>query len=511
MNLCHYFLEGKSPDTPALFTLSGTYTYGDLARAACQVSAFLIASGGKKGDRALILAENDFFWVAAYLGTLRAGMIAVPIPATTSACDLASIIGSAEPAFAFVQRRLLLQHGAVLGGIRTVVDIAPNALDSTNVTNIASIFGSQLDCPAADMDPEDLAALMFTSGSTGTPRGVMVSARNIIANTESIILYLNLTANDRILDVLPFHYCFGASLLHTHLRVGGSVVIEPRFMYVEKVLERLVQTECTGFAGVPSHYQILLRKSSIARQAFPKLRYVQQAGGHLAPAFIEQLRAALPNTDIFIMYGQTEATARLTYLPPHKLIAKLGSIGQPIPGVKLSILNDRGQAVETGTTGEIVAEGDSITRGYWRDEHDTRLKFRDGKLYTGDLASMDTDGFIFITERAGDFLKCGGKRVSCRRIEDTLLECDILVEAVVVPTRDDTLGEAPKAFVVPRDRLADSVAEKVRAFCRAHLPLALVPKEVVVTDKLPKNSSGKVLKHLLRDQQPLALARAVSR
>ena len=216
----------------------------------------------------------------------------------------------------------------------------------------------------ADVVPDDLAAAMFTSGSTGRPRGVMVASRNIVANTESIMEYLALTSADRMMVVLPFHYCFGTSLLHTHLRAGGSLVLEARFMYPEQALKRMLETACTGFAGVPSHYQILLRRSRMSKMQFPHLRHVRQAGGHLAPIFLQELRDALPATQIFVMYGQTEATARLSYLPPPFLQAKLGSVGKGIPGVKLTVVDESGQAVMPGQIGEIVAEGD---------EHHARL------------------------------------------------------------------------------------------------------------------------------------------
>ena len=178
----------------------------------------------------------------------------------------------------------------------------------------------------------------------------MVSHGNILANTESIINCLDLTGNDRIMTVLPFHYCFGTSLLHTHLRVGGSLVVDSRFLYPEVILQRMVDAGCTGFAGVPSHFQILLRNSSLRKKTFPCLRYVQQAGGALASAFIRDLREALPETKIFIMYGQTEATAR-SYLPPEYLEDKIGSIGRGIPGVKLTVVDAAGQEVRPGETG----------------------------------------------------------------------------------------------------------------------------------------------------------------
>ncbi len=160
----------------------------------------------------------------------------------------------------------------------------------------------------------------------------MVTHGNIIANTNSITEYLGLTERDSIMTVLPFHYCFGTSLLHTHLRVGGRLVIDSRFMYPERILQHMQSSQCTGFAGVPSHFQILLRRSGIDRMDFPHLRYVQQAGGHLAPAFIREFRKALPAVQMFVMYGQTEATARLAYVPPEMLDKKLAQLAKRFPG-----------------------------------------------------------------------------------------------------------------------------------------------------------------------------------
>ena len=176
----------------------------------------------------------------------------------------------------------------------------------------------------------------------------MVSHRNIVANTTSIIQYLGLTKEDRIMAVLPFYYCFGTSLLHTHLRVGGSIVIDDRFMFPDKVLNRMQETRCTGFAGVPSHFQILLGRSSLREVRLPSLRCVQQAGGRLAGRFIHELVQALPGAQMFVMYGQTEATARLSYLPPDMLGTKLGSIGKGIPGISLKVLDHEGQPVRPG-------------------------------------------------------------------------------------------------------------------------------------------------------------------
>jgi len=501
-NVAEYLLDGKVASHVALATLEGNYTYGDLRTAATDVAAYLLKSSAQKGDRALLVSENGFYWAAAYLGILKAGLVCVPLPPTIAAHDLDRILASTEARIAFLQSSFAQKRKQQFGQIALITDKAfsgiddfPRTIDLKRLQESVRQFSSKL--APAETIAKDLAALMFTSGSTGTPHGVMISHRNIIANTESIIDYLKLTDSDRIMTVLPFHYCFGTSLLHTHLRVGGSLVLDHRFMYPEAVLQRMAETECTGFAGVPAHFQTLLRKSSLRRRSFPCLRYVQQAGGQLAPVFIRELKQALPGIEIFVMYGQTEATARLSYLPPHMLDTKVGSVGKGIPGVKLQVVAERGTQARPGEVGEIVAEGENIAFGYWREPQETEERFAGGKLHTGDLATIDEDGFIYIVDRARDFLKCGGERVSCRQVENQMQEFECLLEAAVLGVPDETWGEAVRAFLVARMPSCPSFSDCFDRFCKEHLVPKLRPKEAVVLLSLPKNSYGKVIKRNL--------------
>lgn len=499
-NVAEYLLANSNHESVALRCTQSDYTYEALSNHAGLVAGYLLARGAKKGDRVLLIGENSFFWVACYLGTMRAGLTCVPIAANTKPHDLDYVLTTTQARFVCAQESIATTQGAHFTGCHILTDReAPPISYVASQRSFAEIATETTAIEkCVPMAPNDLAALVFTSGSTGRPRGVMVSHANIVANTDSIISCLKLTAEDRIMAVLPFHYCFGASLLHTHLRVGGEVIVDNRFMYPETVLQRMIETKCTGFAGVPSHFQILLRNSSFRKKHFPALRYVQQAGGYLAPAFIRELREALPNVLIYIMYGQTEATARLSYLPPEYLESKLGSIGKGMPGVNIRVLNEEGGEVKPGEVGEIVAEGANVTLGYWLAPQESQEIFRNGALYTGDLARVDEDGFIYIVGRARDFLKCRGEKVSCRQIEEMLLEFEELVEAAVIGIPDDILGEAVKAFVVPRDRNATNLVERVMTFCKKRMLQQHQPKHLVILPSLPKNSSGKVLKNALR-------------
>jgi acyl-CoA synthetase (AMP-forming)/AMP-acid ligase II len=298
---------------------------------------------------------------------------------------------------------------------------------------------------------DDLAVINFTSGSTSAPRGVMVAHGNIVANTADIIRSLDIGPDDRIMAVLPFHYCFGASLLHTHLLAGASVVIDNRFLFPDKVLQNMRDTGCTSLAGVPSTYQILLRRSSLKQMELPRLKKLQQAGGALAAAFINELEAALPDADLYVMYGQTEATARLSCLAPAERRAHPGSVGRGLAHCELDIVDADGAPVPAGRIGEIVAAGPNIAMGYWRDEEASTRIFAGGRLRTGDLGCRDEDGYVTIVDRARDFLKCAGKRVSCRRLEERILAFPGLIEAAVVGVPDELLGEGVCLFAVHPD------------------------------------------------------------
>lgn len=497
INAAEVLLAGKPKNRVALRLLEGDYTFGDVGAAASEFAALLAMAGYSKGDRVLLLGVNSFYWVAAYLGILQAGMVCVPLPANLPAQELGYYLETTGPRAAFVHVPLLARYGSVLAGAG-VTACCENPTRRNGWFQFAQPPAKPVSVPVEPLTPAGLAALMFTSGSTGRPQGVMVSHRNIVANTSSIIASLHLNERERMMTVLPFHYCFGTSLLHTYLKVGAMLVIDNRFTYPEVVLERMAKTRCTSFAGVPSHYQILLRNSSLGRKPLPHLRTLLQAGGHLAPLFVQQLQEVLPRTRIFIMYGQTEATARLACLPPETLAAKSGSIGKAIPGVRLRIVNESGEEAARGEIGEIVAEGENVTQGYWRAPQETAVTFRNGSLYTGDLATMDQDGFLYVVDRAKEFVKCGGTRISCRQIEDRLLECEDLLEAAVIAVPDDLLGEAARAFVVPRQDTDERVADRVHAFCKSNLPRNLIPRDIVVLDNLPKNSHGKVLRPQLK-------------
>jgi long-chain acyl-CoA synthetase len=485
MNTADYLLEHGNPEHTALIEAKGEFSYHDLRLACERITGELIAAGVNPGDRVGILGNNSLFWVASYLAVMKLGAVAVPIATTLTSDEIIGMAKYIHLRATCVERRMLRLLGETCCGAVIFEDV----LQVDGPKDWPSTF-------AAD-EPDSDAALMFTSGTTARPRLVRITHRNIQANTCSIIDYLDLSKEDRVMAILQFFYCFGTSLLHTHLRVGGSIAMATSFVYPELVLNQMETAGCTGLAGVPSNFQTLLRNSTFPKRGFPHLRKIQQAGGKLQPVLIQELVQAVPQAKIFVMYGQTEATARLSYLPPEMLESKLGSIGKGIPNVTLEVIGDDGKPVKPGDVGEIYAWGDNISPGYWNDREASAEKFVDGALHTGDLASVDADGFIFVVDRKADFIKSFGYRISSQRIEECILEIQDVVGAAVIGEPDMVRGEAIWAFVVPRAgcRLTQ---EDIQAHCAHRMAHYMVPKEVVMLEKLPMNAHGKIVKNELR-------------
>jgi acyl-CoA synthetase (AMP-forming)/AMP-acid ligase II len=488
MNLNDYLLETAEDDRIAIITSQAQHSYKELRDVTASVVSLLRSNGVQSGDRVGVLGENSLFWVASYLAILKIGAVAVPFATVSTVEDLRTKENFVQcKAFCVDQRSYRRFSGAF------EVDL-PFIFDDT--LKLCVNESGPVSPPVDNLDKD--VALMFTSGTTGKPRAVRVTDRNIRANTESIIEYLGLDRDQRILVVLPFYYCFGASLLHTHLRVGGSLVLCNTFAYPETALDMIEQTACTGFAGVPSTYQTLLRNTSFPRRGLKTLRKIQQAGGKLPVVFIKELMAAQPEAQIYVMYGQTEATARLSYLPPELLESKLGSIGLGIPGVRLSVLNEAGYPVKPGEVGEIMAWGENVSPGYMDEPEASAEKFSSGYLHTGDLATVDEDGFIYVVDRKSDFIKCLGHRVSSQEVEADVMQIPEVVSAAAIGVTDEIQGEAIVVFATVKKNTT-LTQNDIIAYCRQHMARHMVPKEVIFIDSLPLNAHGKVVKAKLKE------------
>lgn len=488
-NFANILLKKGSNHRIALLSGAEEVSYQALRRMTAQIATQLRQDGIKPGDRVALLGANSAFWVASYIAIFHIGAVAVPLPTTIHPDEFTHVKQfTAVKAICLSQQTARRLSDGFTDNLAVILD---NRL--ADMTDI-----SLQDVPIHPIEDERTeAALMLTSGTTSQPKLVRVSHGNLRSNTDSIIEYLELTAVDRIMVAMPLYYCFGLSLLHTHLQVGGSVVLNNMFAFPESILNDMEATECTGFAGVPSMYHTLLRRTTFKKRPFPHLKKIQQAGGHLPPVLVEELRQAMPHADVFIMYGQTEATARLSWLPPHRLDDKLGSIGQAIPDVELRVVDENGQDMPLGEMGEVVAFGGCITLGYLNNAEATAKKYANGGLRTGDLATIDEDGFIFIVDRESDILKPLGTRVSSKKIESIVMELPQMVYAGVVGVPDLEKGEAIYIYAVPAAD-AEISEQTILNHCKARLARGVVPTAVIFIKQLPLNANGKVVRATLR-------------
>lgn len=506
--LIHNILEIQAkqrPDNPAVWDKKW-FSFSEINNAANQIANYLIGKGITRGERVAFLLENSFEYVAVYFGILKAGGVAVGLNTETTAEAITYLLENSDAAVlissrSFKKHLVPIKH--ILNSLRAVV-LKGEVSDLEFADSLSEIVNTgRSTAPSVRMIDIDIATIVYTSGSTGKPKGVVLTHLNLITNTRSIISYLELTDKDRMMVVLPFYYIYGLSLLNTHFAVGGSLVIDNRFVFPNVILDQMEKHAVTGFAGVPSTFAILLAKSNLKSRRFESLRYVTQAGGAMAPVLQKEVADVFAPAKLFVMYGATEASARLSYLDPEWLDRKYGSIGKPIPNVDLFVADAHGREVAPGKKGEIVARGANIMQGYWKDSKETDQVLKHGLYFTGDLGYMDDDGFLFISGRSKDMIKVGANRISAKEIEEYILEYENVLEVAVIGVPDEILGEAMDACVVLKKDDPDW-QKKLVAFLKKKLPPMKVPTHYSLFKTLPKNSSGKIMKVKIKAQKEQA-------
>lgn len=487
MNAVDYLFENsKSLEKLFLANKREQISYVDLYKKTNQIASFFRYKYGIQ-QNIILYSTNSLFFLVSYLAIIKSGNVCVPINPAASKSVVDYIFDETEPVLALIQKKY---EENVKG---KQIDV----LDETRLDEELSLFHLSDFTDNEPFNEENLAEIIYTSGSTAFPKGVMLSHKNLIANTSSIVEYLQLTEKDRVLIVLPFYYCYGLSLVHTHLRVGGSVVLNNTFMLLGSVINDIKNYQCTGFSGVPSHFQILLRKSDTFKKSeFTHLRYVTQAGGKLHKVFIEEFIDNFPNILFYVMYGQTEATARLSYLPPQRLKEKLGSIGIGIPGVELKLVDTEGNEItEQDVEGEIIAKGNNVMQGYYKAQELTEKTIIDGYLRTGDLATKDKDGYFYLVARKKEIIKVGGERISPKEIEEVIVGVPDVVDCTIEGVYDDVLGEKIKATIVVNDiENTKTLEETIIAACKSKLSSIKVPQLIQFEQQVKVSSSGKKVK-----------------
>ncbi len=486
MNFFDYlFSENKESTKNFILSESKGFSLNTLYSNSMLLAYYLRNRFGEN-NQMILLSNNSIFFITSYLAIIKSGNVCVPINPGIEPINYKYIEELTESKLVFISNKL-----------RSDIDINTEKIDESTlneiITNCQEVILKEDVLKQTSFDDNRLAEIIFTSGSTGKPKGVMLTHLNLRANTESILAYLKLKSDDTILLVLPLYYCYGLSVFHTHLKVGASIVFNNNFMLLGSVIDDLKKYRCTGFSGVPSHYQMLLRKSqTFAKTDFPFLRYVTQAGGNLHEAFIIEFINAFPTVDFFVMYGQTEATARLAYLSPELLKIKIGSIGNAIPNVILKVVDHENSVLDINEIGEIVASGANIMKGYYRDIKGTNEVLKNGWLHTGDLGYIDNDGCIFITSRRKNIIKVRGNRISPKEIEEVLVLDPEVIDCTIYAVENDVYGEAIKALIVINEYTNRiELEKKLMKLCREKLAVYKLPQIFEFSIKFDVTSSGK--------------------
>jgi acyl-coenzyme A synthetase/AMP-(fatty) acid ligase len=488
----------RTPDAPFVGTVDGWVTWSEMQTRVEKLRAFLASLGVVAGSRVVLALPNVAGTVAAWFAVQSLGATSVELDREWSEGALGEVVAQARPTLAIITGRDARKWAAVPVPRYVVLHPAEPAEPMRSVLGeryagwISEAGLSPADAaPVEGVTEPEVAQIVFTSGTTSTPRGVLQTTKNLCASTDGIVEYLQLTAADRAMLVLPLFYVYGKSVMLSHLRVGGSIFLDHRFMYPRVVMEAIGEQRCTNFAGVPLTFESIRRQVDLSTLDHSPLRFVTQAGGPMQQDTILWAREAFAPAALYVMYGQTEATSRLSYLPPALALEKKGSVGRGMPGVELQVVNDEGRPVPPGEEGHLVARGDVVMPGYLDAPEETAKVLKGGWLWTGDLAKWDADGFVFLTGRAKQVLKLGGHRVAPAELERALLSRPGVREAVVVGAPDALEDEVAIAFVISDDAALDSAT--LLRHCRALLPGPRVPRRIVFVPDFPRNTSGKTL------------------
>jgi len=473
---------------PAIFWGEAQLAYDWIAqRAAWLARATAADYGVRRGDRVAVWLKNCPEFPAALFGVWRAGGVVTVINNFLKPEEVAYILGDSGA-------RVVITDHSLADGQAKLAALMPE-LKFLRVEDFAALREDEAPAPA-DLNESDLAALLYTAGTTGHPKGAMLTHGNFLANVRSCFVCLDFREEDRLLVLLPqFHsFMFTVGTLTPLLR-GASVVLVKSVSPFKHVLDDIIHRRATILPAVPPIHRALAGLP--AGVELPSLRLCISGGAPLPLEVLHQFQARFPNLPLLEGYGPTESSPVATVNPLHAK-TRAGSVGLPIPNVELSIRDEEGKELPVGQTGEICIRGPNVMRGYWNQPEETAQTIRDGWLYTGDIGHRDADGFFYITDRKKDMLLVNGINVYPREVEEVIHRFPGVKDAAVIGVPDARRGEQPLAFIV----VADGVTLDEKAlhdFVREKLADYKVPRHFRVLPALPRNATGKVLKTALRE------------
>lgn len=496
----------RDPERIAIVNNGIRTSYADFHAAAERFAAGLVVQEGfQRGERCVLFIDNRLETAIGIFGTMRAGGVFSVINPTTKADKLAYVLNNCEASVLVTQAALLpvaLAAAAQAPSVRRII-VADGGNGALIVDWNDFMAGSPAALPEAPRGIDiDLAMLVYTSGSTGQPKGVMMTHGNVVHAATSVTTYLESRASDVVLSVLPLAFDYGLYQLLMCVKVGATLVLEKSFAFPQKILPMLVSEGVTGFPLVPTMAALIVQLRNFDPAWASSVRYLTNTAAALPPAHILKLQEQFSQARVYSMYGMTESK-RCTYLPPEQLAIRPDSVGIAIPGTEVWVADDAGQPVAANVVGELVVRGGHVMQGYWRNDEATAKALKTGRypwekvLHTGDLFRMDEEGYCYFVGRKDDIIKSRGEKVSPKEVENVLYALPGIKEAAVVGVPDELLGRALKAIVV----LADGVqlqARDIISHCLARLEDFMVPRLIEFREALPKTNTGKIRRAALQ-------------
>src|SRR5690625_246018 len=495
------------PEKAAYIFQDKETSYQELEGSVSKFASRMEALGYKKGDHIALVVGNSPYFVIGLYGALRLGLVVIPINPLYTAYEMTYILKNGDVKAVITMDVLLEKFEAIAEALPDVnhyiscefgsnVDFEAHSLQPKlrSFTNLIQEGSTNFKGPALKED--ELALILYTSGTTGKPKGAMLSHKNLYSNAKDVADYLTINGDDRVIAALPmFHvFCLTVSL-NAPLMNGGTILIMPKFSPQE--VFRIAKTyQATIFAGVPTMYNYLLQSAQGNKTDFAGIRFCI-SGGAAMP--VSLLKAFEKTFDVIVSegYGLSESSP-VTCFNPLDRPRKPGSIGQSIMNVKNKVVDELGEEVAAGEVGELIVQGPNVMEGYYKMPEETAATLKEGWLYTGDMARMDDEGYFYIVDRKKDMILVGGYNVYPREVEEVLYAHPNVVEVAVVGTPDPNTGETVICYVVTDD--AALTETMLKTFCEAHLAKYKIPSTIEFLDELPKNTTGKILRKKLREQ-----------
>lgn len=501
----------ESGEKAAYYFIGQTATYEELNESVNQFAAGLREIGIGQGDHLALIAGNSPHFIISLYGAMRAGVTVIPINPVYSSEEVSYIVENSHAkavvlpdVLAPMAERLCRTLPAVEHYI--VFETMEEKVEGSQAWQPAfyqkvKTFSDLLQTARLPFDPppiqeEQTAVILYTSGTTGKPKGAMLTHKNLYSNARDIGTYLQFSKEDSIITVLPMFHVFCLSVcLNASIIKGATMIISPKFSPKE-VFALSKEYKATVFAGVPTMYNFLLQSPEGRPEDLASLRLCISGGASMPVALLENFEKKF-SVRISEGYGLSEASP-VTAFNPLDRPRKPGSIGRSIINVQNKVVNAEGAELPPGEVGELIVKGPNVMKGYYKQPEETASVLKDGWLYTGDLARMDEEGYFYIVDRKKDLIIVGGYNVYPREVEEVLYSHPDIVEAAVLGVPDAEYGEAVLAFVVSKnDRLS---SREVRAYCESRLAQYKQPKEIELLEELPKNATGKILRRALREQ-----------